>query len=64
VSERDRDISECRRLGAETYLVKPVDFYSFSEVTSQLKLAWMLVKPGSNGDRKIDSDGNRMKAGG
>jgi CheY-like chemotaxis protein len=63
VSERDRDINECRRLGAETYIVKPVDFNNFSEVTSQLKLAWTLVKPGSNGDRKIGSDGNRMKAG-
>lgn len=64
VSERDRDINECRRLGAETYIVKPVDFYNFSEVTSQLKLAWTLVKPGSNGDRKIGSDGNRIRAGG
>lgn len=63
-SERDRDINECRRLGAETYLVKPVAFYNFSEVTSRLKLAWTLVKPGSNADRKIGSDGNRMKAGG
>jgi CheY-like chemotaxis protein len=64
VSERDRDINECRRLGAETYIVKPVDFYNFSEVTSQLKLAWTLVKPASNGARKIGSDGNRMQAGG
>jgi two-component system, response regulator len=45
VSNRDRDISECRRLGAETYIVKPVDFQSFSEVTTQLSLAWSLVKP-------------------
>src|SRR5437762_6059329 len=26
VSTRDRDINECRRLGAETYIVKPVGF--------------------------------------
>jgi two-component system response regulator len=45
VSKRDRDINECRRLGAETYIVKPVDFQSFSEVTTQLSLAWSLVKP-------------------
>jgi CheY-like chemotaxis protein len=45
VSKRDRDINECRRLGAETYIVKPVDFQSFSEVTTQLSLAWALVKP-------------------
>jgi CheY-like chemotaxis protein len=45
VSKRDRDINECRRLGAETYIVKPVDFQSFSKVTPRLSLAWVLVKP-------------------
>jgi CheY-like chemotaxis protein len=45
VSNRDQDINECRRLGAETYIVKPVDFQNFSEVTPRLNLAWMLVKP-------------------
>jgi CheY-like chemotaxis protein len=49
VSNRDRDINECRRLGAETYIVKPVDFQNFSEVTPRLSLAWVLVKP--NGTR-------------
>jgi CheY-like chemotaxis protein len=44
-SSRDRDISECRRLGAERYLVKPVGFHNFSEVTARLSLAWTLVKP-------------------
>lgn len=44
VSDRDRNIPECRRLGAETYIVKPVDFQNFSEVTSNLSLAWTLVK--------------------
>jgi two-component system response regulator len=43
-SGRDRDIAKCRRLGAETYIVKPVDFQNFSEVTSNLSLAWTLVK--------------------
>jgi CheY-like chemotaxis protein len=45
VSTRDRDIAECRRLGVETYLVKPVGFQNFSAVTSELNLAWALVKP-------------------
>lgn len=45
VSKRDRDIAECRRLGVETYLIKPVGFQNFSEVTSTLDLAWTLVKP-------------------
>lgn len=45
VSTRGRDIEECRRLGAETYIVKPVRFESFREVASTLNLAWTLVKP-------------------
>jgi two-component system, response regulator len=64
VSTRDRDMAECRRLGAETYIVKPVDFQNFSEVTSHLQLAWTLVKPASNGAGKIGSDGTRMRASG
>jgi len=43
-SSRDRDIAECRRLGAENYIIKPVGFQNFSEVTPRLSLAWMLVK--------------------
>lgn len=43
-SERDRDIDESRRLGAESYIVKPVNFQSFTQVTPQLKLSWSLVK--------------------
>jgi CheY-like chemotaxis protein len=45
VSTRDRDMAECRRLGVETYIIKPVGFQKFSEVTSTLNLAWTLVKP-------------------
>jgi len=45
ISDRDADIKECRRLGAETYIVKPVNFQNFSKVTSFLSLSWMLVEP-------------------
>ena len=45
VSNRDRDIAECRRLGAFAYIVKPVGFQNFSEVTARLSLAWTLIKP-------------------
>lgn len=45
VSQQDRDIAECRRLGVQTYLVKPVDFRDFSEVTPHLQLEWALMKP-------------------
>jgi CheY-like chemotaxis protein len=43
-STRDRHIAECRRLGVKTYLVKPIGFPKFSEVTSNFNLAWTLVK--------------------
>ena len=43
-SGRDRDIAECRRLGAQNYIIKPVGFQNLSEVTPRLSLAWMLVK--------------------
>ena len=45
ISNRDRDINESRRLGAEAYIVKPVEFQNFSKITPRLSLAWMLVKP-------------------
>lgn len=46
-SSRDRDMAECRRLGVEDYLVKPVRFQNLSEVTPRLKLGWTLVQPES-----------------
>jgi CheY-like chemotaxis protein/DNA-binding Xre family transcriptional regulator len=45
ISNRDRDINESRRLGAEAYIVKPVEFQNLSKITPRLSLAWMLVKP-------------------
>jgi two-component system response regulator len=45
ISNRSRDITECRQLGAESYIVKPVDFHNFSEVATRLSLSWMLIKP-------------------
>jgi len=44
VSTRDRDIAECRRLGAQDYIVKPVGFENFSEIAPRLSLAWTLVR--------------------
>jgi CheY-like chemotaxis protein len=43
-STRDRDIGECRRLGVANYIVKPVGFHNFSQVTARLSLGWMLIK--------------------
>ncbi len=46
-SPRHRDIAECRRLGVEAYITKPVDFLRFTMVTPQLRLQWALLKSGS-----------------
>jgi len=45
ISDRDEDIIECRRLGAVTYITKPVSFENFSKVTTVLSLSWVLVEP-------------------
>src|SRR5436190_9625548 len=44
MSRRDRDMGECHRLGAQIYIVKPVDFANFSKVTPQLSLRWALLE--------------------
>jgi len=44
-SSRDRDIVTSKRLGAEAYIVKPVNFHNLSEVTPQLRLNWALLRP-------------------
>jgi len=38
------DYAECRRLGINAYIEKPVDFRNFSEVTPQLRFDWKLVR--------------------
>jgi CheY-like chemotaxis protein/DNA-binding Xre family transcriptional regulator len=47
VSDSDRDIEECHRLGAEIYIEKPVNFQNFTKVTSLLSLSWVLLEPGA-----------------
>ncbi|MGC9943472.1 MAG: response regulator [Verrucomicrobiota bacterium] len=44
-SKDSGDIAECRRLGVENYILKPVNFQSFSEVSLRLNLQWILMKP-------------------
>ncbi|MGH7972271.1 MAG: response regulator [Limisphaerales bacterium] len=44
-SQSSPDVQESRRLGADAYIVKPVDFQSFSRVTPQLRLLWALLHP-------------------
>jgi CheY-like chemotaxis protein len=47
VSDSDRDMEECHRLGAEIYIEKPVNFQNFTKVTNLLSLSWVLLEPGS-----------------
>jgi CheY-like chemotaxis protein len=42
VSERDEDIRAALRLGAVAYIVKPVNFQRFSEITRRLHCYWTL----------------------
>lgn len=42
-SREDRDLDEAYRLGANSYVVKPVDFNQFSEAVGQLGLYWVLI---------------------
>jgi two-component system response regulator len=44
-SKFDDAIAICKRLGAETFIAKPVDFQNFSKMTLQLSLQWALLKP-------------------
>ena len=45
VSQRDDHIEEALRLGAHTYIVKPVDFQNFSQSTSKLSFRWAMLNP-------------------
>ena len=42
-SKEDRDLDEAYRLGANSYVVKPVEFNQFSEAVGQLGLYWVLI---------------------
>jgi CheY-like chemotaxis protein/DNA-binding Xre family transcriptional regulator len=44
VSDLDRDMAACRQLGVQSYIVKPVGFLNFSEVTQQMRMEWGLKK--------------------
>ena len=46
-SKYDDAIAICKRLGAESFIAKPVNFHNFSAMTLQLSLQWALLKPAS-----------------
>lgn len=47
-SKEDPDIKECYRLGANSYVVKPVKFEAFVEAVSSLGLYWMILNQKSD----------------
>lgn len=42
-SNEDQDIHEAYRLGANSYIVKPVDFDKFMDVARQIELYWTVL---------------------
>lgn len=42
-SREDTDLTECYKLGANAYVVKPVDFQQFVEAVKQLGAFWAVV---------------------
>ena len=44
VSRKDEHIATALSLGAEAYIVKPVDFHRFTEVTPHLEFSWTLSR--------------------
>lgn len=42
-SKEDPDLKKCYELGANSYIVKPVEFESFVNAVSELGLYWMLL---------------------
>jgi CheY-like chemotaxis protein len=42
-SAEDSDVRSAYRLGANSYIVKPVDFDKFSEVAAQIELYWCVL---------------------
>lgn len=50
-SKEDRDVVEAYKLGANSYVPKPVEFDPFMEAVAQLGLYWLVInKPPTNGE--------------
>jgi CheY-like chemotaxis protein/DNA-binding XRE family transcriptional regulator len=47
VSRKGEDFRAARELGADSYIVKPLEFENFSQVTPQLRFRWALLESGN-----------------
>lgn len=47
-STSDSDLATCKKLGADAFIPKPVQFKSLSEVAPKLNLQWALLEPASS----------------
>jgi len=45
-SKKDEDLKAAMDLGADAYIVKPVDFENFSRLTPKMSFHWALIKDG------------------
>ena len=53
-SKEDKDLNESYRLGANSYIRKPVDFIQFTEAIKQLGLYWLVLnEPPPQGESNI-----------
>lgn len=48
-SKENRDLEECYSLGANSYIVKPVEFDSFANVVKEVGLYWILINTPKSG---------------
>jgi CheY-like chemotaxis protein/DNA-binding XRE family transcriptional regulator len=55
-SRLDKNLGEATRLGAAGYIIKPVNFHNFSQITPQLDFSWILLSS------KMDSIANSSRA--
>lgn len=42
-SKENSDLKKCYELGANSYVVKPINFSKFMEVTKEISLYWLLI---------------------
>jgi CheY-like chemotaxis protein len=63
-SPQQRDLVKCYQLGANSYIVKPVDFARFTKAVSEVVLYWALLNlvPRESGDgRQINGEAGAGK---